>query len=178
MIAKDIENVELEFLDLKDYQELKTAMKEVYKNIPDNYWEEKQIKSLIKLFPEGQAVIKVNGQLAGCSLSIIVDYDRFEDNHTYQEITGQETFSTHTADGDVLYGIDVFIRFNKKYKKEISELTGKILEGFNKKRIHGSRDYFRIKINSSFFVEIIPVKKIKNSRESENITDLSYSHVI
>ena len=110
MIAKDIENVELEFLDLKDYQELKTAMKEVYKNIPDNYWEEKQIRSLIKLFPEGQAVIKVNGQLAGCSLSIIVDYDRFEDNHTYQEITGQETFSTHTADGDVLYGIDVFIK--------------------------------------------------------------------
>ncbi|HEA23059.1 MAG TPA: GNAT family N-acetyltransferase [Pricia antarctica] len=109
-MAKDIENVELEFLDLKDYQELKTAMKEVYKNIPDNYWEEKQIKSLIKLFPEGQAVIKVNGQLAGCSLSIIVDYDRFEDNHTYQEITGQETFSTHTADGDVLYGIDVFIK--------------------------------------------------------------------
>ncbi len=110
MIAKDIENVELKFLDLKDYQELKTAMKEVYKNIPDNYWEEKQIKSLIKMFPEGQAVIKVNGQLAGCSLSIIVDYDRFEDNHTYQEITGQETFSTHTADGDVLYGIDVFIK--------------------------------------------------------------------
>ncbi|MGB6150845.1 MAG: bifunctional GNAT family N-acetyltransferase/carbon-nitrogen hydrolase family protein [Pricia sp.] len=109
-MAKDIENVELKFLDLKDYQELKTAMKEVYKNIPDNYWEEKQIKSLIKLFPEGQAVIKVNGQLAGCSLSIIVDYDRFEDNHTYQEITGQETFSTHTADGDVLYGIDVFIK--------------------------------------------------------------------
>lgn len=110
MIAKDIENVELKFLDLKDYQELKMAMKEVYKNIPDNYWEEKQIKSLIKLFPEGQVVIKVNGQLAGCSLSIIVDYDRFEDNHTYQEITGQETFSTHTEDGDVLYGIDVFIK--------------------------------------------------------------------
>ncbi|SDD64093.1 Predicted amidohydrolase [Pricia antarctica] len=110
MIAKDIENVELKFLDLKDYQELKTAMKEIYKNIPDNYWEEKQIKSLIKMFPEGQAVIKVNGQLAGCSLSIIVDYDRFEDNHTYQEITGQETFSTHTEDGDVLYGIDIFIK--------------------------------------------------------------------
>lgn len=110
MIAKDIENVELKFLDLKDYQELKTAMKEVYKNIPDNYWEEKQIKSLIKMFPEGQVVIKVNGQLAGCSLSIIVDYDRFEDNHTYQEITGQETFSTHSEGGDVLYGIDVFIK--------------------------------------------------------------------
>ncbi|WP_209402678.1 bifunctional GNAT family N-acetyltransferase/carbon-nitrogen hydrolase family protein [Pseudozobellia sp. WGM2] len=110
MISKDIENVELKFLDLKDYQELKTAMKEVYKNIPDSYWAEKQIKSLIKLFPQGQVVIKVNGQLAGCSLSIIVDYDEFEDTHTFQEITGQETFSTHTEDGDILYGIDVFIK--------------------------------------------------------------------
>ena len=110
MISKDIENVELKFLDLKDYQELKTAMKEVYKNMPDSFWAAKQIKSLIKLFPEGQVVIKVNGQLAGCSLSIIVDYDNFEDNHTFQEITGQETFSTHTEDGDILYGIDVFIK--------------------------------------------------------------------
>ncbi|MBG47649.1 MAG: carbon-nitrogen hydrolase [Pseudozobellia sp.] len=110
MISKDIENVELKFLGLKDYQELKMAMKEVYQNMPDSYWNEKQIRSLIKLFPEGQVVIKVNGQLAGCSLSIIVDYDNFEDNHTFQEITGQETFSTHTEDGDTLYGIDVFIK--------------------------------------------------------------------
>ncbi|MFC4096098.1 bifunctional GNAT family N-acetyltransferase/carbon-nitrogen hydrolase family protein [Euzebyella saccharophila] len=110
MISKDIENVELKYLDLKDYQELKTTMKEVYKNMPDSFWAAKQIKSLIKLFPEGQVVIKVNGQLAGCSLSIIVDYDNFEDNHTFQEITGQETFSTHTEDGDILYGIDVFIK--------------------------------------------------------------------
>lgn len=110
MISKDIENVELKFLDLQDYQELKRAMKVVYKNMPNAYWEEEQIKSLIKLFPEGQVVIKVNGQLAGCSLSIIVNYDEFEDSHTFQEITGQETFSTHSEDGDILYGIDIFIK--------------------------------------------------------------------
>lgn len=90
MISKDIENVELKYLDLKDYQELKTAMKEVYQSIPNPYWEERQIKALVKLFPEGQVVIKVNGQLAGCSLSIIVDYDRFEDDHTFQEITARK----------------------------------------------------------------------------------------
>ncbi|MCH8945462.1 MAG: nucleotidyltransferase domain-containing protein [Nanoarchaeota archaeon] len=87
------------------------------------------------------------------------------------------SFAKETMIKTEKYDIDVFIRFDRKYKKEISELTGKILKGLNKTRIHGSRDYFRIKINPSFFVEIIPVKKIKNSRESENITDLSYSHV-
>ena len=82
LISKDIENVELKFLGLKDYQELKMAMKEVYQNMPDSYWNEKQIRSLIKLFPEGQVVIKVNGQLAGCSLSIIVDYDNFPSSNS------------------------------------------------------------------------------------------------
>jgi len=97
---------------------------------------------------------------------------------TDAEIFVGGSFAKETMIKTEKYDIDVFIRFDKKYKREISELTGKILKGFNKTRIHGSRDYFRIKINSSFFVEIIPVKKIKNSRESENITDLSYSHVI
>ena len=43
--------------------------------------------------------------------------------------------------------------------------------------VHGSRDYFRLKISPDFFIELIPVKKVKNPKESENITDLSYSHV-
>jgi len=56
-------------------------------------------------------VIKINNQIAGCALSIIVDYDEFDDIHTYEDITGNYTFNTHDADkGDALYGIDVFIK--------------------------------------------------------------------
>ena len=40
----------------------------------------------------------------------MVDYSSFDDHHSYQEITGNYTFSTHTPDGDVLYGIDIFIK--------------------------------------------------------------------
>lgn len=43
--------------------------------------------------------------------------------------------------------------------------------------IHGSRDYFRIDYGKNFFIELIPVKKINNPKEYENITDLSYLHV-
>ena len=107
---EDIENIELAYLNLKDYQELKQAMIESYTTMPDSIWKEEQIKTLIHKFPEGQAVIKVNNQIAGCALSIIVDYDKFEYNHTYEQITGNYTFSTHTNDGDIIYGIDVFIK--------------------------------------------------------------------
>ena len=106
----EIENIELTFLSLDDYQELKEAMIESYKSMPNSYWREHHIKSLIDYFPEGQVVIKVNKQIAGCALSIIVDFDKFDDNHTYAEITGNYTFNTHSPNGDVLYGIDIFIK--------------------------------------------------------------------
>jgi predicted amidohydrolase/GNAT superfamily N-acetyltransferase len=107
---KEIENIELAHLKLTDYQELKEAMIDSYKMMPDSYWKENQIKILIDLFPEGQVVIKANNMIAGVALSIIVDYDRFGDNHTYKEITGNFTFNTHDPDGDILYGIDIFIK--------------------------------------------------------------------
>lgn len=127
----EIENIELEFLKIEDYQELKEAMIKSYTTMPEAYWKEPQIQTLIKQFPEGQVVIKVNGQIAGCALSVIVDYQKYDNKHTYKEITGNYTFNTHTSDGDVLYGIDIFIkpefrglRLGRRlydYRKELSE---------------------------------------------------------
>ena len=84
---QEIENIELKYLTFGDYQELKEAMIEAYSTMPDAYWKEAQIKILIDNFPEGQVVLKVNGQLAGCALAIIVDYSKYENNHTYKYIT-------------------------------------------------------------------------------------------
>ncbi len=109
-MIKSIENIELQFLTFSDYQELKSAMIEAYSTMPNSFWGEKHISTLIEKFPEGQVVIKINNQLAGCALSIIVDYDKFDEHHTYKELTGNYTFDTHHKDGDVLYGIDVFIK--------------------------------------------------------------------
>lgn len=106
----DIENINLRYLTADDYEELKMAMKEAYPQMAEPYWNKEQIETLINKFQEGQIIITVNGELAGCALSIIVDYRLFEDNHTYREITGNYTFSTHTDEGDILYGIDIFIR--------------------------------------------------------------------
>lgn len=127
----EIENIELKFLTLNDYQELKSAMIEAYSNMPNSYWKEPHIKSLIEKFPDGQVVIKVNGALAGCALSIIIDQEQFDEHHTYREITGNYSFDTHKSDGDILYGIDVFIKSEFRglrlgrrlydYRKELTE---------------------------------------------------------
>ncbi|MEN7982288.1 MAG: nucleotidyltransferase domain-containing protein [Nanoarchaeota archaeon] len=89
------------------------------------------------------------------------------------------SFAKKTVIKKDYYDVDVFIRFDKKYKdKNLSELTFKLLKEIkNVSTIHGSRDYYRVKLSPDFFIEIIPVLKVKIPKEANNITDLSYSHV-
>lgn len=108
--VEEIENIELVYLTVDDYDELIEAMLEAYSIMQDDVWEKKQIRTLINKFPEGQVAIKVNGHFAGCALSIIVDYAKYENRHTYNQITNKLTFTTHNPNGSMLYGIDVFVR--------------------------------------------------------------------
>ncbi|MFC4220263.1 carbon-nitrogen hydrolase family protein [Flagellimonas marina] len=110
MKLSEIDTIELQYLQFEDYLEIKDVMVSAYSSMPEAFWKEHHIQTLLDKFPEGQVVIKVNGLIAGCALSIIIDNEKFEDNHTYREITADYTFNSHTPDGDILYGIDVFIK--------------------------------------------------------------------
>ncbi len=100
--------IEINQLTMNDYEHLKESMLKAYENW-GAYWKESHIRRLLEVFPRGQICVKVNGQVVGTALSIIVDYGRFSDEHTYEEITGSYTFSTHDPKGDVLYGIEIFV---------------------------------------------------------------------
>lgn len=77
------------------------------------------------------------------------------------------------------HDIDIFVQF--KYKKEKSNQLSDILEKVLKKnfkditRVHGSRDYFKTKINN-FNIEIVPVLEISEPKKATNITDVSPFH--
>ena len=76
------------------------------------------------------------------------------------------------------YDVDLFLRFSKKHvEKDYLKISKKILR-FQRgvKVVRGSRDYFRLRVNSWLFFEIVPVKKVTNPMNSQNITDLSYAH--
>ncbi len=163
----DIENIEIHFLSVTDYPELKEAMKVSYPTMPEYIWTSEQIHTLISKFPEGQVVIKVNGQFAGCALSIRLDSHVTDRNHTYIEVTGNYTFSTHLTDGNILYGLDVFIkpgfrglRLGRRlydYRKELCEklnLKGIVFGG-------------RIPNYHQYAAELTPKEYIKKVRERE-----------
>lgn len=107
---KDIKTVELRNLNISDYQDLKQSMIEAYSNWPGAFWKEEHIETLLNIFPEGQIAVVVDDVVVGCALSLTIKYENFGNSHTYQQITGNYTFTTHNPKGNMLYGIDVFIR--------------------------------------------------------------------
>lgn len=102
-------NIELRKLTIDDYNDLRESMQQAYLDSGNGVWSKAKIQNLLNIFPDGQLCISVDDKVVACSLSIIVDYDIFGDNHTYEKITGKYSFSTHTPLGNVLYGIEVFV---------------------------------------------------------------------
>lgn len=102
-------NIELRKLTIDDYNDLRESMEQAYLDSGNGVWSKAKIQNLLEIFPDGQLCISVDDKVVACSLSIIVDYDIFGDNHTYEKITGKYSFSTHTPQGNVLYGIEVFV---------------------------------------------------------------------
>ena len=70
--------------------------------------------------------------------------------------------------------VDIFVLYEKD--KDISNKLEKSLKIFKDvDRLKGSRDYFQVTVYGLNF-EIVPVLKIKNAKEAENITDVSPLH--
>lgn len=133
-----IDKIELIYLQIEDHKNIVTLMNDEYKHLDDSSWTFDEFSVLLKKFPKGQVGIKIDDELAGFALSIVVDYNKFDDTHTYKEITGNYTFSTHDDSGDTLYGVDVFV--SKKYRglrlgRRLYEFRQELCEELNLKGI-------------------------------------------
>lgn len=73
-------------------------------------------------FPDGQVLAEVDGQIVGYATSVIVDISASLDRYSYNELTGSGTFSTHTDEGDTLYGADIAVHPDWRGKRIASKL--------------------------------------------------------
>lgn len=73
-------------------------------------WNRAQLLNHQRLFPEGQLVVEVDARVIGAVASLVVNLglDDYRP-HTYSGITDGGYFHNHDAQGDTLYGADVYI---------------------------------------------------------------------
>ncbi|MFO8156155.1 MAG: GNAT family N-acetyltransferase [Pseudomonadota bacterium] len=95
-------------LTAEDYPDIKAAMDAVYPGI-GGAWTRKEYMAQINRFPEGQIGIEDNGRVVAAAFAVIVDFEDIGDQHTYEDIIAGARFTTHDPNGDVLYGVDVFV---------------------------------------------------------------------
>ena len=73
-------------------------------------WSERQLLNHQRLFPQGQLVAEIDGQIVGAVASLIIDTGRDPYRaHTYGGITDGGYFHNHDDSGDTLYGADVYV---------------------------------------------------------------------
>ncbi len=112
-MAEETTRLRLRTLTEEDYPALALLMDQVYHDI-GGAWPEETIKTLIRIFPEGQLVIEDNGELVATALTIKVKYDRFSNPHRYEDLITDDKVQSHDKKGDALYGLDVFV--DKEYR--------------------------------------------------------------
>jgi len=73
-------------------------------------WSERQLKNHLRLFPKGQLLAEIDGQIVGAVASLIISSGRDPYRaHTYAGITDGGYFHNHDSSGDTLYGADVYV---------------------------------------------------------------------
>ncbi len=122
---------------LDDYQAVRVIMDRVY-GFMGGAWTRDEFESQLARFPEGQICIEDNGVLVAAAISMIVDYEQYGDNHTYNDITGSGSLSTHDPSGDTLYGVDLFVHpdyRSLRLGRRLYDARKELVEKLNLKRM-------------------------------------------
>ncbi len=78
-------------------------------------WKREHLESHLEIFPEGQFCAELNGEIIGSCSSLIINFDEYDDRHTWSDITDDGYITNHNPDGYNLYGIEVMV--HPKYRK-------------------------------------------------------------
>ena len=168
-ISSNEPQIVLRNLRTKDYLSLRAAMVQAYDGTDTTPWLKHEIDRLINLFPEGQLCIEIEGVVVAIALAIIVDSNKLSALHTFSEVTDNFNFSTHDSDGDVLYGIEVFVHPDHRglrLGRRLYEARKELCENLNLRSILAGG---RIPNYSQYASEMTPREYIDKVKKREII---------
>ena len=72
-------------------------------------WKEDHLKSHLSIFPEGQLIAELDGEIIGSCSSLIINFDEYDDRHTWDDVTDEGYITNHNPDGYNMYGVEVMV---------------------------------------------------------------------
>ncbi|MDX2303485.1 MAG: bifunctional GNAT family N-acetyltransferase/carbon-nitrogen hydrolase family protein [Microscillaceae bacterium] len=150
-------------LQLKDYNDIKEITRDIYQNM--GIWEYHYIRKLLKIFPEGQICIEDKGKVVAFALSILLDENDFDDDHSYFEIVGNGSFSTHNPKGNILYGIEIGVHPDyqgMRLGRRLYDARKEICENLNLKAIVAGGRMPNYHLHSKDFTPKQYIDKVKS----------------
>ncbi len=91
----------------EDYDELVALQQRCFPGM--STWNVEQIRSQLRIFPEGQYCIEYNGRIVASANSLIVDFEQHENWHDWKLVSDAGYIRNHNALGDTLYGIEIMV---------------------------------------------------------------------
>jgi ribosomal protein S18 acetylase RimI-like enzyme len=76
----------------------------------DLLWNKEQLKSHLEHYPEGALCVEINGEIVGSITGLLVDFNPEHPQHTWEEVTGSGSISTHNPEGKTLYIVDIGVK--------------------------------------------------------------------
>lgn len=110
-------------IEKEDIEEIVKMAQLAFEN-PSIAFKAKHYESHVDIFPEGQVCIEYDGIIVGSCSSVILNFDDYGENHSFDDISGDGFIRNHNPDGENLYGLDVVVHPNYRGMK----LGGKLYE--------------------------------------------------
>ncbi|MFW5707652.1 MAG: GNAT family N-acetyltransferase, partial [Bacteroidota bacterium] len=153
-------------LDLSDFDALVRMQKVCFPSMQT--WTRENIESQLKVFPEGQIIIEIDGMLVASSSSLIIDSQDLDFEKNWDEICDYGNITTHNPEGDTLYGMEIMVHpefRGMKLATRLYEARKELARDKNLRRIviggrlPGYKSY-RDKLNINQYVDRVTSKAI------------------
>ncbi|MFN3151940.1 GNAT family N-acetyltransferase [Bremerella sp.] len=92
---------------IEDYDALVEMQKACFPGMEP--WSKAHIESQLSIFPKGQIVIEIDGQLAASSSCLIVQNEPNMAWHNFKAVSDNGYIRNHNPKGDTLYGIEMMV---------------------------------------------------------------------
>jgi predicted amidohydrolase/ribosomal protein S18 acetylase RimI-like enzyme len=135
-LSKFEKKIILRQIETKDFDEIIALQKICFSNMAP--WTKKQLKSHHEIFPEGQFCVEYDGKIIGSASSLIINFDEYDDQHSYDEITDKGYITNHDPAGQSLYGIEIMVHEDyrrMKIGRRLYEARKELVQQLNLKSI-------------------------------------------